>query len=264
MKCVRCGTELKENEKFCLGCGFEVGSSYKKKETSETLESLMEMPVEDDSAQEVELEVEELIVDETISYNEQIDGNIVNVTTNNVVEGELLPKTKKRKKYGAFLVLFFLVLCGVSVYIFVTYPKGDEPTIPIDIGKPNITNYPTNLYAFGNNFIIKINNKWTLLNDNKELGASESKHFEADGSTFTMSIYNYGKDHLNTYIKQKQLDVGYKEIKINDEIYYVFTFDNNKNYVKIVENYLYAFEFFYTTNIDNLIDEIIYNIIFYK
>ena len=29
MKCVRCGTELKEGSKVCLGCGFEVGKEYR-------------------------------------------------------------------------------------------------------------------------------------------------------------------------------------------------------------------------------------------
>ena len=59
MKCVRCGTELKLGDKVCLGCGFEVGKKYTEEPKNETLESIMQMPVETekevDEAEEIEL-----------------------------------------------------------------------------------------------------------------------------------------------------------------------------------------------------------------
>lgn len=58
MKCVRCGTELKEGEKVCLGCGFEVGREYIP-EVNETLESLMEMHEDEEEHEEIEeMEIE--------------------------------------------------------------------------------------------------------------------------------------------------------------------------------------------------------------
>ena len=266
MKCVRCGTELRENDKICLGCGFEVGKEYIKKETSETLESLMNAPIEEEK--EVEKEnIEELDVDESLSISESIDGENINIASNNISEGEVLLPPKKRKKYWAILIILILGLGGFGIYKYFDYIRNisSTPPLPVINTKPNIVNNPTSLYDFGNNFIMKINSLWTLLDKGtNDSGAIKTKYFIADGSTLTLNLYNFGNDHLNNYKKNKKINVDYEEIKFNDEKYYLFTFENNKNYVKIVDNYLYAFEFFASENIDSLANEVMNNVIFYK
>ena len=102
MKCVRCGTELSEGSKICLGCGADATKvHYENANTSETLESLMEIPVasealeSDDSVLD---EAEELNVSDVSSYSETIAGEVVDVETSNVAVGEVFVP-KKRKKH---------------------------------------------------------------------------------------------------------------------------------------------------------------------
>lgn len=271
MKCVRCGTELSINDKFCLGCGFEVGKEYVKSETSETLESLMNAQLEEFDANKNEEDTfEELDVTENLRVLESIDGENVTITTDNVIEGEILIPNKKRKKFS-FLIIVLILLVGSAfifgIYKYISYINGlNNPIIkPNPTIKPNISNTPTSLYSFGNNFIVKISDLWNLLDKgNSEKNIKESKYFITDGATLSLNLYEYNSDPLNNYIKNKKIDSSYEEVKIKDEKYYLFTFENNKIYVKIFNNYLYAFEFFATENIDSLAINIMDNIIIYK
>jgi len=272
MKCVRCGTELNENDKFCLGCGFEVGRRYERPNSAETLESIMNMPVEElepTNQTIIDDGAEELDIDSDIKYSENIGDDVVDVSVSNVSEGEVLEKTRGKKNYWKILIVLFAIIICFGTYKLVNYIidnfKSKTPKVPIEDVKPNINNNPTTLYSFGNNFIVKINNLWTLLDKGgSDRDSLENKYFITDGSTLTLNLYKFSSDSLNTYIKKKQIDSTYEEVEINKEKYYVFTFENNKNYVKIIDNYLYAFEFFYTENIDSLIEDIMNNVIFYN
>lgn len=274
MKCVRCGTTLNINDKFCLGCGFEVGKEYVKNETAETLESLMNASIAGfDSNRDDEM-LEELDVTENLSVLESIDGVNVTITTDNVLEGETLVLRKKRRNYMPFIIILIilLVVSGIlGIYKYISYLNDlnntiIKPTPDITpVVKPNVSNTPTSLYSFGNNFIVRVSDLWNFLDKGiLEKNIKESKYFITDGATLSLNLYEYNTDPLNTYIENKKINSSYNEVKIKDEKYYLLTFENNKIYVKIINNYLYAFEFFATESIDSLANQIMNNVIIYK
>jgi len=266
MKCVRCGTELNENDKVCLGCGFEVGQKYEKQETSETLESLMEMPLLENDDENIDDDAEELNVDESLNVIENINGETVSVSTLNVATGDDLVKGKRKKKYWLLLIFLVLILCVFGIYKLVVHVNSDNDDVvpPVDL-KPNVTNHPTSVYSFGNNFIYKINDLWLEnTRTNNQVDVIESRMFITDGASLEVNLYSFDGNQLDSYTKYLGISTSYEETMINDVKYYVFTLENNKIYVKIVDNYLYAFEFTFSENIDNLINDIINNVTFYN
>ena len=68
MKCVRCGTEINPEDKFCLGCGFEMGKEYNEETKNETLEDIMEFQTEKKMDEAELIEIDEcLLVDDKIN-----------------------------------------------------------------------------------------------------------------------------------------------------------------------------------------------------
>ena len=154
MKCVRCGTELKEGSKVCLGCGFEVGKEYVP-EQNETLESLMEMPKKEetyvDDAEEMEIEGSKKELD-------VIDGEEVKLDNN--LTGENVGKVKVRKKKKYFLLFIPLVLILLGLLIYFNFDKikclykdcSVKPSPKPSDDKVDVVNHPTETYIFDNRF----------------------------------------------------------------------------------------------------------------
>ena len=157
-------------------------------------------------------------------------------------------------------------MAGLTVLIL-SFNDGakPKPDIPSTHVKPSISNNPTTIYSFGNRIIYRVNSLWLAgVSGSFENEVLESREFLTDGASLSVKLYQFNDDQLNSYIKYLGFENLYEEITVNNVKYYYFAFENNRNYVKIVDNYLYAFEFFCEKDITNLIDEIINSVIFYN
>ena len=252
MKCVRCGTELKEGSKVCLGCGFEIGKEYVP-EQSETFESLMEMPKEetiDDDAEEMEIEGSKKECD-------IIDGKEVKID-NLVGENKEIIKIKKKRKYYLLFIPLILILLGLLIYFNIDkikclYKDCEIKTIvePKE-EKINVINHPTETYIFDNRFTFRLTDEWEEIEKGKY-----TKNLEE----FKTIKYVLENNTIEDYLKYIGI-TDYKEETIKNIKYNYIVKNQTNEYVIIDDKAIYVFSFD-STNEDD-IKNIMNTVVYYK
>lgn len=251
MKCVRCGTELKENEKVCLGCGFEVGKEYIP-EKNETLESLMELPVEE----EIIDDAEELEITGTKKENDTIDGQVV--ISNNYLVGENKEKIKNKKNKKFLFIIPVLILIIIIIYFSYTYIKSlNNNSKPGNIENPKndkvtINNYPTETYIYDSRFIFRLNNLWLKTDENT---------YVKNLSEFKIIKYEFEENSIEYYLEYINVENSSKKTINNIEYYYVINNDKEE-YILIEKEQIYVLSFAHLE--EEQINEILNTIKYYK
>lgn len=252
MKCARCGTELKEGSKVCLGCGFEVGKEYIP-EQNETLESLMEMPAEEitkEDAEEMEIEGSKKEYDVINGEEVKID-KLIGENTGKV-------KIKKKKKYYLLLIPLILILLGLLIYFNIDkikclYKDCEIKTIvePKE-EKIDVINHPTETYIFDNRFTFRLNDEWEEIEKGKY-----NKNLEE----FKTIKYVLENNTIEDYLKYIGI-TDFKEETIKNVNYYYIINNQTKEYVIVEKEAIYVFSFD-STNEDD-INDIMNTIVYYK
>ena len=254
MKCVRCGTELKEGSKVCLGCGFEVGKEYVP-EQNETLESLMEMPKKEetyvDDAEEMEIEGSKKELD-------VIDGEEVKLDNN--LTGENVGKVKVRKKKKYFLLFIPLVLILLGLLIYFNFDKikclykdcSVKPSPKPSDDKVDVVNHPTETYIFDNRFTFRLTDEWN---------ETEKGKYTKNLEEFKTNKYVLNNNTLEDYLKYIGTE-EYKEETINNIKYYYIVNNQAKEYAIIDKEAIYVFSFVSVNEKD--INEIMNTVVYYK
>lgn len=238
MKCVRCGTELKEGEKVCLGCGFEVGKEYIP-EVNETLESLMEMP-EDEEEHE---EIEEMEIEGVKKELDTINGEEVVIKNEIVGENKGIVKKKKKKNYLWIIVVVIVLIILICLY-FVLMKEEEIVTPSKKDDKINVVNHPTETYIYDNRIMFRLNDLWSKNND----------EYINDLSMFKILKYEFDINSIDNYLKYIGVDEK-EEKEINNIKYYYVINDSRKEYVIVLKEKIYVFSF------DNVNDDNINNIL---
>lgn len=259
MKCVRCGTELKEGDKFCLGCGFEVGKEYIPEPKAETLESIMEIPEEKEEKEPAE----EMEINDSLKETEMIDGNAVNVEYN---VGESSEKVKKSRKVNYIIlgICAIVVVLGLTIYFnfkkITCLFKDCSPAVIVkpDDKKNNVINHPTTTYSFDSKFLFRLNDLWTA----KSMMFSENvKSFEKDTSEFTLTKYVLDENTVSAYLKYIGEESS-DSLEINKITYSHVQINNKEEYIIASKNAVYVFSFTETSNEDKM--EILNTVVYYK
>lgn len=249
MKCARCGTEINDGDKFCLGCGFEVGKEYVP-EVNETLDNLMEMP-----ASEEHDDIEEMDIDGVKQVVEFIDGNVV--CTSDSIVGENVGNVKVKKKFNLLFILIpILIIIGLVIYfnfdnircLFINCKPNNN--IKID-EKVDVINHPTEVYVFDNRFIFRLNDLWIKNNDEYVNGNAIMRF---NKYVFDVNSIDYYLGYIGVTEKEERV--------INDINYYYLINGNNKEYVIVLKEKIYVISFENVNDED--INNILNNVIFYK
>ena len=247
MKCVRCGTELKLGDKVCLGCGFEVGKKYIEEPKNETLESIMQMPVE--TEKEVD-EAEEIEISDNVEQIEEINGEKVNIDNKIVKESneKIKRKNKKQKKYVFLIILLIVIIIGITIGLNINkikcyINKCDNKPVekPNDIPK-KVVNHPTTQYVFEDTFIFKLNDLW---NEEKEQNFSNQIKkitFKKDESEFRIIKYSFPENTIQYYLNYVGILTS-NQIENNKTKYEHITNNETEEYIVIKNEYIYVISF---------------------
>lgn len=266
MKCVRCGTELKAGDKFCLGCGFEVGKEYIPDNVNETLESIMELPEEKEEKEPAE----EMEINDSLEETEMIDGKIIQTRYS---IGESLEKIKKSKKFNYIFIGIIILILILSLIIYFNFNKitclftncNSIVIVKPDDKKKNIINHPTTLYSFDSAFLFRINDLWVEKDINSletiNFDIKDTKMFVKDSSEFDLNKYVFNENNINSYLKyigEENADT----IEINKITYNYIKLNNKEEYIIISKDAIYVFSFIGTTEED--MKEILNTVIYYR
>lgn len=263
MKCVRCGTELKDGDKFCLGCGFEVGKEYIPEKTQETLEDIYEMPVEVEPAEEME-------IDNNTDDVEVIDGSEVHT---NYYVGESNETVKKSKKINYIIIISIILILIITLLIGFNYKKivclfkdcKGSTIIKNEDKKKNIINNITTPYSFDSKFIFRIKDIWkdvspVIYGDNLD-NIADMKKFEKDSSEFKLIKYVFNDNSIDYYLNllgEEKYDI----IDINKIKYNYLNINDKEEYIITTKDSIYVFSFIQTSKND--INDILNTVVYYK
>ena len=260
MKCVRCGTELKEGDKFCLGCGFEVGQKYTPAETNATLEGIMEMKVEKEEEPD---NAEEMEIDSNENSFETIDGNKVEIKSN-IKESTEEVKKKKQKSYFILIFLGIIILLSIITFLIIKFlfnNTSSKPDVVID-KKGEIINSPTTPYSFDSRFIFKLKNTWQKKeNDNYLKEIKDIITFEKNSSEFKLIKYSFDENNITAYLNYVGIE-NCDSIEINNITYNYIKTNGSSEYFIVSNDAIYVFSF--TETSENDINEILNTVTYYK
>ncbi len=259
MKCVRCGTELKEGDKFCLGCGFEVGQKYTPVGTNATLEGIMEMKFEKEEPDNAE----EMEIDSNENSFETIDGSQVEIK-NNIKEATEEVKKKKKKSYFIWIFLGVIIILSIITFLIIKFLFNNtpvEPNVVID-KKGEVINNPTIPYSFDSRFIFKLKNTWQKKENNTYLNEIQNIiTFEKETSEFKIIKYSFDVNNITSYLNYVGIE-NCDTISINNITYNYIKTNGSSEYFIASNEAIYVFSFTETSEKD--INDILNTVIYYK